>query len=81
MLLHMSGQTHTAKTDELIKEFKLDTSKKNRTYSKGNRQKIALIAAFSTDVDLYIFDELTSGLDPLNELIFPAAGSRTQRSW
>lgn len=70
MLLHMSGQTHTAKTDELIKEFKLDTSKKNRTYSKGNRQKVALIAAFSTDVDLYIFDEPTSGLDPLNELIF-----------
>lgn len=58
MLLHMSGQKHSAKTDELIKEFKLDTSKKNRTYSKGNRQKVALIAAFSTDVDLYIFDEI-----------------------
>ena len=70
MLLHMSKQQHTAKTDELIKAFKLDTSKKNRTYSKGNRQKVALIAAFSTDVDLYIFDEPTSGLDPLNELIF-----------
>jgi len=70
MLLHMSGQKHSAKTDELIKEFKLDTSKKNRTYSKGNRQKVALIAAFSTDVDLYIFDEPTSGLDPLDELIF-----------
>ncbi|GAA2983237.1 ABC transporter ATP-binding protein [Lentilactobacillus parakefiri] len=70
MMLHMSGQKHTAKTDQLISEFKLDTSKKNRTYSKGNRQKVALIAAFSTDVDLYIFDEPTSGLDPLNELIF-----------
>ncbi|MDN6596927.1 MAG: ABC transporter ATP-binding protein [Lentilactobacillus parabuchneri] len=70
MLLHMSKQQHTTKTDELIKAFKLDTSKKNRTYSKGNRQKVALIAAFSTDVDLYIFDEPTSGLDPLNELIF-----------
>lgn len=70
MLLHMSKQQHTTKTDELIKAFKLDTSKKNRTYSKGNRQKVALIAAFSTDVDLYIFDEPASGLDPLNELIF-----------
>lgn len=70
MLLRMSGQKHTEKTDDLIKEFKLDTSKKNRTYSKGNRQKVALIAACSTDVDLYIFDEPTSGLDPLNELIF-----------
>lgn len=70
LLLHMSGQKHTKRTDDLIKEFKLDTSKKNRTYSKGNRQKVALIAAFSTDVSLYIFDEPTSGLDPLNELIF-----------
>ncbi|MDM7515753.1 ABC transporter ATP-binding protein [Lentilactobacillus sp. TOM.63] len=70
LLLHMSGQTHTERTDDLIKEFKLDTSKKNRTYSKGNRQKVALIAAFSTDVSLYVFDEPTSGLDPLNELIF-----------
>ncbi|MCI2020032.1 MAG: ABC transporter ATP-binding protein [Lentilactobacillus buchneri] len=70
LLLHMSGQKHTARTDQLIKEFKLDTSKKNRTYSKGNRQKVALVAAFSTDVSLYIFDEPTSGLDPLNEVIF-----------
>ncbi len=70
LLLHMSGQKHTTKTDDLIKEFKLDTSKKNRTYSKGNRQKVALIAAFSTAVSLYIFDEPTSGLDPLNEVIF-----------
>lgn len=70
LLLHMSGQAHPPRTDDLIKTFKLDTSKKNRTYSKGNRQKVALIAAFSTDVDLYIFDEPTSGLDPLNEVIF-----------
>lgn len=70
LLLHMSGQQHTPVVDQLIDAFKLDTSKKNRTYSKGNRQKVALIAAFSTDVSLYIFDEPTSGLDPLNELIF-----------
>src|SRR5699024_11140244 len=41
-----------------------------RTYSKGNRQKVALIAAFSSDADLYIFDEPTSGLDPLMERMF-----------
>lgn len=70
LLLHMSGKKRTATTEALIQEFKLDTSKKNRTYSKGNRQKVALIAALSTDVDLYVFDEPTSGLDPLNEVIF-----------
>ncbi|WP_125604721.1 ABC transporter ATP-binding protein [Lapidilactobacillus bayanensis] len=70
LLLKMSGQKHNAKTDELIKEFELDPTKKNQTYSKGNRQKIALIAALSCDVDFYIFDEPTSGLDPLNEVIF-----------
>ncbi|MFD1672606.1 ATP-binding cassette domain-containing protein [Agrilactobacillus yilanensis] len=70
LLLKLAKQTHNAKTDALIKLFALDTSKKNRTYSKGNRQKVALIAALSADVPLYIFDEPTSGLDPLNEVIF-----------
>lgn len=70
LLLKMSGQKHNRKTDELIKKFELDPTKKNQTYSKGNRQKIALIAALSCDVDFYIFDEPTSGLDPLNEVIF-----------
>lgn len=70
LLLKMSGQQHNAKTDDLIKKFELDPTKKNQTYSKGNRQKIALIAALSCDVDFYIFDEPTSGLDPLNEIIF-----------
>jgi len=54
----------------MIKRFQLDPTKKARTYSKGNRQKVALIAAFSTDADFYIFDEPTSGLDPLNEEVF-----------
>ncbi|MFD1465476.1 ATP-binding cassette domain-containing protein [Lapidilactobacillus mulanensis] len=72
LLLKMSKQQHSAKTDELIKKFELDPTKKNQTYSKGNRQKIALIAALSCDVDFYIFDEPTSGLDPLNEIIFQA---------
>jgi ABC-2 type transport system ATP-binding protein len=70
LFLKLNGQKHSAHTDELIKDFELDVSKKNRTYSKGNRQKVALIAAFSTDADLYIFDEPTSGLDPLMEEVF-----------
>jgi len=70
LLLKLSHNKHSAKTDELIKEFQLDPTKKARTYSKGNRQKVALIAAFSTKADFYIFDEPTSGLDPLNEEIF-----------
>jgi len=73
LLLKMNGTAHTAKTDDLIKRFGLDTTKKARTYSKGNRQKVALIAAFSQDADFYIFDEPTSGLDPLNERIFQDA--------
>lgn len=70
LLLRMNRQRHNAKTDELIKKFELDPTKKNQSYSKGNRQKIVLIAALSADVDFYIFDEPTSGLDPLNEVIF-----------
>ncbi|AYM02047.1 ABC transporter ATP-binding protein [Levilactobacillus yiduensis] len=73
LLLKMNGTAHSAKTDELIKQFGLDPTKKARTYSKGNRQKVALIAAFSQNADFYIFDEPTSGLDPLNERIFQDA--------
>lgn len=69
-LLKLNHPKHSAKTDALIKEFELDPKKKSRTYSKGNRQKVALIAALSTDADLYIFDEPTSGLDPLMEETF-----------
>ncbi|PWG00889.1 ABC transporter ATP-binding protein [Levilactobacillus bambusae] len=69
-LLRLNHQSHSARTDDLIKQFNLDPRKKARTYSKGNRQKVALIAAFSLDVALYIFDEPTSGLDPLNEEVF-----------
>ncbi|QBO35693.1 ABC transporter ATP-binding protein [Periweissella cryptocerci] len=70
LMLKMSGEKHNARTDELIAKFQLDTRKKARTYSKGNRQKVALIAALSTDAEFFIFDEPTSGLDPLNEKIF-----------
>lgn len=70
LFLKLSHNKHSEKTDELIKLFQLDPTKKARTYSKGNRQKVALIAAFSTDANFYIFDEPTSGLDPLNEEVF-----------
>ncbi|WP_125546676.1 ABC transporter ATP-binding protein [Levilactobacillus lindianensis] len=73
LLLKMNGTAHSDKTDALIKQFGLDPTKKARTYSKGNRQKVALIAAFSQDADFYIFDEPTSGLDPLNERVFQEA--------
>ncbi|WP_225422989.1 ABC transporter ATP-binding protein [Companilactobacillus jidongensis] len=70
LFLKLGNTKHNRKTDMMIDRFKLDPTKKARTYSKGNRQKVALIAAFSTDADFYIFDEPTSGLDPLNEEIF-----------
>ena len=54
----------------LLEVFQLDPTKKGRAYSKGNRQKVALVAAFATPADLYILDEPTSGLDPLMEAVF-----------
>lgn len=55
---------------DLLERFKLDPTKKCRTYSKGNRQKVAIVAALASDVELYLLDEPTSGLDPLMELVF-----------
>ncbi|WP_395244536.1 ATP-binding cassette domain-containing protein [Agromyces sp. MMS24-K17] len=54
----------------LLDAFQLDPRKKGRAYSKGNRQKVALVAAFATPADLYVLDEPTSGLDPLMEQVF-----------
>ncbi|AXI07803.1 ATP-binding cassette domain-containing protein [Oceanobacillus sp. 143] len=70
LFMKMRGTTNHARREELIERFNFDPSKKSRTYSKGNRQKVALIAAFASDADLYILDEPTSGLDPLMERIF-----------
>ncbi|MDR2977404.1 MAG: ABC transporter ATP-binding protein [Streptococcaceae bacterium] len=70
LFMKLQGSGNQAKRDELIKKFELDPKKKARSYSKGNRQKIALIAALACNVDLYIFDEPTSGLDPLMESVF-----------
>ncbi len=55
---------------ELVERFQLDLRKKSKAYSKGNRQKVALITALSSNAELLILDEPTSGLDPLMELIF-----------
>lgn len=68
MKLHGGGDAR--KRDELIKRFELDPKKKAKNYSKGNRQKVGLIAALSVESELYILDEPTSGLDPLMEAIF-----------
>lgn len=70
ILLKMNNVTDYSLKDKLIKDFDLDPSKKCRTYSKGNRQKVLLIAALAADRDLYILDEPTSGLDPLMEKVF-----------
>ncbi|GAA4908503.1 ATP-binding cassette domain-containing protein [Streptomyces coeruleoprunus] len=56
----------------LVERFELDPTKKGRTYSKGNRQKVALVAALASDVDVLILDEPTSGLDPVMEGVFQA---------
>ncbi|MGY3566195.1 ABC transporter ATP-binding protein [Sinomonas sp. RB5] len=61
---------YRARKKELCETFDFDPTKKGRAYSKGNRQKVALIAALATDAELYLFDEPTSGLDPLMEAVF-----------
>ncbi|TBO57645.1 ABC transporter ATP-binding protein [Streptomyces kasugaensis] len=70
ILGRLQGGLDPKRRDALIERFELDPTKRTRTYSKGNRQKVALVAALSVDVDLYLFDEPTSGLDPLMEDVF-----------
>jgi ABC-2 type transport system ATP-binding protein len=70
LLGRVQGRVDTAYRDELIQRFELDPSKKVRAYSKGNKQKILLIAAMMTRPDLLVLDEPTSGLDPLMEQAF-----------
>ncbi|WP_199441979.1 ABC transporter ATP-binding protein [Umezawaea beigongshangensis] len=70
LLGRLRGGLDTTRRDELLERFELDPRKKSRTYSKGNRQKVALVAALSSDVELLLLDEPTSGLDPLMEAVF-----------
>ena len=67
LLGRLRGGLDRKRRDELLKRFDLDPRKKGRTYSKGNRQKVALVAALASDVELLVLDEPTAGLDPLME--------------
>ncbi|TIC87731.1 ABC transporter ATP-binding protein [Nocardioides sp. GY 10113] len=70
LLSDLRGGLVPSRRAELLERFDLDPTKQIRAYSKGNRQKVALIAAFASDVELYLLDEPTSGLDPLMESVF-----------
>src|SRR5918994_434160 len=70
LLGRLRGGLDPKRRDELLERFDLDPRKKARTYSKGNRQKVALVAALASDVELLLLDEPTSGLDPLMESVF-----------
>jgi ABC-2 type transport system ATP-binding protein len=70
LFARLRGGPGPARRDELCQRFDLDPSKKGRTYSKGNRQKVALVAALAADVELLLLDEPTAGLDPLMEAVF-----------
>ncbi|MBD3946504.1 ABC transporter ATP-binding protein [Nocardioides ganghwensis] len=73
VLARMRGGLDEARRREMLERFDLDPTKKARTYSKGNRQKVALVAALASRADLYLLDEPTSGLDPLMEAEFQEA--------
>jgi polyether ionophore transport system ATP-binding protein len=70
LLGRLRGGLDPQRRKDLLERFDLDPTKKGRTYSKGNRQKVALVAALSSDVELLVLDEPTSGLDPLMEAVF-----------
>jgi ABC-2 type transport system ATP-binding protein len=86
LLARLRGESPAAKQgerqrrQELIERFDLDPAKKARAYSKGNRQKVALIAALASDAELLVLDEPTSGLDPLMEAAFRDSVSAERRS-
>ncbi|WP_298416011.1 ABC transporter ATP-binding protein [Brevibacterium sp.] len=70
LFARLRGGVDERRRDELIEAFDLDPRKKGRTYSKGNRQKVALISALASDVELLLLDEPTAGLDPIMEAVF-----------
>jgi len=72
LLGRLRGGLDERRRQQLLDRYDLDPTKKGRAYSKGNRQKVALVAAFSSDVELLVLDEPTSGLDPLMEEVFRA---------
>jgi ABC-2 type transport system ATP-binding protein len=70
LLARLRGGLNDQRRRELLERFELDPTKRGRSYSKGNRQKVALVAALASDVELLLLDEPTSGLDPLMEEVF-----------
>jgi ABC-2 type transport system ATP-binding protein len=70
LLTRLRGGVDPKRRAELIERFNLDPRKKARSYSKGNRQKVALVAGLASDVELLLLDEPTSGLDPLMQAVF-----------
>jgi ABC-2 type transport system ATP-binding protein len=70
LLGRLRGGLDARRRADLLERFELDPTKKGRAYSKGNRQKVALVAALASDVELLVLDEPTSGLDPLMESVF-----------
>src|SRR5512132_178409 len=79
LLGRLRGGINPRRRAELLDRFSLDPRKKGRTYSKGNRQKVALVAALASDVELLLLDEPTSGLDPLMEHAFREVIREEQR--
>jgi ABC-2 type transport system ATP-binding protein len=80
LLTSLRGGADEALRSRLVDEFEFDPRTKSRNYSKGNRQKVALIAAFARPADLYLFDEPTSGLDPVMEAVFRREVERVRAS-
>jgi ABC-2 type transport system ATP-binding protein len=79
LLGRLRGGVDPRRRDDLIERFQLDPTKKGRAYSKGNRQKVALISALASDVELLLLDEPTAGLDPLMEAEFRAVVQEDRR--
>src|SRR5690606_19813359 len=70
LLARLRGGLNGKRRAELLERFDLDPTKKGRAYSKGNRQKVAIVAALASDAELLLLDEPTAGLDPLMEVVF-----------